>query len=237
MKSLVRQIATVSLIGATAVGGLMASAVRVLAMSADQIAAKLGSVPVFIVINDEGRSLTATITDEDSQEVSAPLVFIDGQDAENFLSQARNQNAPFASEAEIVPVWLGALYEQASAQQTSGSEFAYIPTEDQVESANSIRNGFSGVPLFVAWDSSQQAYLTVTQNGESVVPMFFNRSDLDALLQRFRESEPEAAANIEVGVLPLEGVIREMEADTSPELNQIQLVPSSDVIEYFRTRQ
>lgn len=233
MKSFVRRLAMLSLISSALLSPVLMFTGRAEALTQEEVASKLSTVPVFVIVDAEGRSLMAS-TSNGQQEVQAPLVFIDGQDAENFLQNARQQNAEFASAARIAPVWLGNLYQQAQSQEGAPTPLAYIPDQQELEAATAIQANFQGVPLFIAKDSSDGAYLTIRENDQPTLPVFFSAEDLQTLIDRYKEQDPQAAQSVTVEVVSLESLIETMQNSDDPGLNSIRLFPASDVVEYLQ---
>ena len=54
------------------------------------------------------------------------------------------------------------------------------------------------------------------------------------MVARFKEQEPEVAANVNIEVHPLEGVIQTLETGSDEILQKIVLVPSSESIEFLQ---
>lgn len=239
MKSLIQRIATLSLVGGTLLGSLFVGGLRALALTQEQIVDKLSTVPVFIIVDGEGRSLMAAASNGE-ESVEVPLVFIDGEGAEGFLENAQQNNEPFATEARVASIWLGDLYQQAQSQGGDTTDFAYIPSPEELQSAQAeAGEEFAGVPLFVA--RLNGGYLPVQLGEETLVPMFFSREDLQVLIDQFEQQNTSEDANVEIEVVALEAVLQKMQTPDNDELNQllevVRLFPDSDVVEFIRDRQ
>lgn len=223
-----------SVLGGTVLGAMLGIA-PAQALTQQEIVDKLEEVPVFLILNAEGRPLTAAASSGED-EVKVPVVFTDGATAEGFLEDARAQDA----DAQVTPVDLGTLYQETQAQENVPPTLLYFPDEEELEAAMSIEDEFRGVPLFIARQGEEGPYLTVTQNDETFLPLFFSQDDLQQLLNRYSEQNPEDAADIQVQVLSLEWLLQTMASNDDPELDsqlsQIQLVPSADVVEYLRSQ-
>lgn len=239
MKSILRRMATLAL----ASGALLsASAVGwqgAWALSEDEIVEKLAAIPVFVIVDDEGRSLTANVTTEADTEVSVPVVFLHGFDAETFLSSAQAEEAAFAEGAQIALLSLGSLYEEASDQLDTSASLVYVATPQEVAAASSIaqleeNETFRGVPLFAAVNLENGQYLLYA---DDTLPVFFSLADLQAQVGPYVEANPELQETIGVEVLTLEGLLQGMESD-DPDLDQllelVQFIPSSTTINYLQ---
>jgi hypothetical protein len=114
----------------------------------------------------------------------------------------------------------------------------YFPITEEVSVAVELQENFQGVPLFMARQGVDGPYLTITQDGESSLPVFFSREDLQMLLDAYAENNADAADDITVQVLSLEWLIAVMNENDDPELDaqleKIRLFPSTDVLEYLR---
>lgn len=203
------------------------------ALTDEQIISKLQPVPVFLIVNSEGQPLTASPSNEDT-EIKVPLVFLDDTSVQAFLTRAQEEDAA----AEIALIDLGTLFRETQSSDDTPSPLMYFPDEEELTAATSIQEDFRGVPLFFARQGDEGPYLTITLDGESSLPMFFSREDLQTLIDRYIQENPGAASSISVEVLSLEWLIAAMSANDDPELDaqlsQIQLFPSSEVLQYLR---
>lgn len=206
------------------------------ALSEEVIVDKLEQVPVFIILNSEGQPLTAA-AEANNQEVNVPVVFIDGETAETFLAQAQAED----QSATIALVDLGTLYQETHFSSESSTPLLYFPIVEELDAAMDMAENFQGVPLFIARQGESGPYLTITQEGEASLPMFFSRDDLQVLLDRYAETDAEAAREIVVQVLSLEWLLATMATNDDPELDaqleQVRLFPSTDVLNYIRSQQ
>jgi hypothetical protein len=209
---------------------------------------RLRSVPVFTLANSEGAPLIATPTQGEQRNPIAS-VFINRQDAQAFLDELKAREPQTAQGIEVVPVPLAKIYEYGVSQEERDSaeqlRFAFFPDVQQVQEAKTLlqqqggqSQEFEGVPLFVARSGGQEGgYLTIEQNDQQVIPMFFNRAELQTLLDRLREVQPEMASNVQVQVVNLEGVIQTLQSSDNEELNRIVLIPPQASRDFIRSLQ
>lgn len=236
MNGILQRLATASLIGTTLLGAATLHPEEALALTDEEIVQKLSSVPVFLIVDSEGRSLTANVN-TDEEEFQVPVVFMHGPDAEAFLERAENQEAEFATGAEVATISLGSLYQEAETQLSENISPVYIPTSQAVQDASSLAEveDFQGVPLFAAVNQENDQYLLY---GDNTLPMFFSLSDLREQLAPYFEQNPGAQERIGVEVVTLEGLIRSMEAEDEELdslLELIQFVPSSTTLQYLES--
>lgn len=245
MKSLVRLSATVGLVGSTMLSVLMAGGLQVLALTPEQIIQKLRPIPVFTIADSKGAPLVAS---PPSGEKGGPVagVFMSLKDANAFLENLKVKNPSLAKEVKVVPVSLAEVYQlnKASKGKPNELDFAYVPTKQQVDSAMAVlkKNGqevkqYNGTPLFVARAGKEKGFLTIQQGETAVIPMFFNKEELQNLLDRFTQQQPNLAATVDIQVFPLEGVVDAMQKQNDPQLDKIVLIPSRESIEFVRSLQ
>ncbi len=235
MKSFIRRALALGAIGTSLLGaGLVAP--NAVALPQEQIADKLSSVPVYVLGNESGLILISGVQEGQPEQPSL-YVFMSETDAETFLSRANEANPEFAPGAQIGLTNLEKLYEETQATNDP-VRVVYVPQQDEASEAAALGTGYQGgVPLFFARFEDGSLAPVQQNNGETVFPMFFSRADLEALLVELGERNPEARAAISVGVLPLEAMLIEMENSDDASLNQIRLLPDSEVIDAIQSRQ
>lgn len=243
MKSLIRWSATVSLVGSVLLGTVLTGATRVLALPQDQILSKLRSVPVFTIANAQGAPLVAS-PPQGQKGPAVAGVFISQKDAQAFLETLKNKNPELAKGVTVVPVSLAEVYQlqQSNKDKPEGLGFAFVPSKQEVTIAvDLLKKGgqqvqnFNGTPLFVARGGKDKGYLTVQQGNQSVIPMFFKKEELQTLVDKFKQQQPNMASTIDIQVLNLEGLIEVLRTKNDPQLNQVMLIPSQEAISYIQS--
>ncbi|MEQ8541804.1 MAG: Tic22 family protein [Coleofasciculus sp. D1-CHI-01] len=239
MKSLVRWSATLGLVGTTLLGSFFGGNLRALALTEQQVMEKLQTVPVFTVTDGEGSPLVASIPNQNNQNEAVAGVFISQRDAEAFVERLKQEKPELGNQVRVVPVSLAEVYQldQQSQNQPNGLDFAYIPVQQQVQSAQQLLGQgqeFRGVPLFVAKGGQQGGYLTIQQEGQQVIPFFFDKEQLQNLVNRFKEQQPNLASSVQIQVVPLEGIINTLQTQDNPQLEQILLIPSQESLQFLR---
>jgi nickel transport protein len=243
MKSLIRWSATVGLVSSVLAGSLFSGAARVLAIPQEQIIQKLRSVPVFAIANAQGAPL---VVEPPQGQKGQPVagVFISQKDAQAFLERLKTSNPNLATGVQVVPISLAEVYqlEQANKNKPDGLDFAYVPSQQQVNTAVSLlkQSGrqvqqFNATPLFVARGGKDKGYLTIQEGNQSFIPMFFKKEELQALIDSFKQQQPNQAGSIEIQVLSLEGLMEVLQTKNEPQYNQIVLVPPRESIEFVRS--
>lgn len=243
MKSLIRWGAMLSLAGSALLAPVMAGGMRALALPENQIMDKLRPVPVFTITDSKGAPLIATVPNGNKQTAVAGI-FISQQDAQTFVNQLKTKDPQLAQQVKVVPVSLAEVYQmnRNSQQQPDPLAFAYVPGKQQVDSALALLrqqgqqvNQFNGVPLFIATGGPEKGYLTIKQGNDQVIPIFFNKEDLQGMVARFQKQQPELANQVQIKVVDLESVIETLQKSNDPQLNQIVLIPPRETLEFIRS--
>lgn len=245
MKSLVRWGATLGIVSSAIIGFTFMGSEQALALPQEQIVQKLGSVPVFTITDANGAPLVASVPNQQNQG-SIAGVFINQKDAQEFIEQLKKKNPDLGKSVRVVPVSLGEVYklDQANENQPNSLDFAYVPGKQQVEAALALlrqsgqnEKKFQGTPLFVAKAGKEKGYLMIKQANQQVIPFFFNKEELQVMLERFKKEQPDLAASVEIQVVNLEGIIQTLQTRNEPQLNQIMLIAPQESIEFVRSLQ
>jgi nickel transport protein len=245
MKSLIRWGTTLGLAGSAIIGSSVLDSMRVLALPQEQIVQKLGPVPVFTITDNKGAPLVASVPNRQSQGGVAG-VFISQRDAQAFVDQIKAKDPKLAKTVRVVPVSLGEVYklDQANQNKPNSLDFEYVPTKQQVDAAltllrqsNQKVNQFNATPLFVAKAGKEKGYLTIKQGNQQVIPFFFNKEELQNMLNRFKQQQPNLASSIEISVVPLEGMLQTLKTRNDDALKQVMLIPPRESIEFVRSLQ
>ena len=237
MKSLIRWSITVGVAGATFLSWGAIENLIAIALPEAEVLEKLDPVPVFTIADEQGAPLVAS--GEDEAKVAG--VFISQDDANEFVNQLKTENPELAEKVRVVPVSLGEVYKLAGSSEggENALNFAYVPEEEAVTSAKTLGEQNQqpyqgGVPLFVARGGEGKGYLTFEKDSQQVIPFFFDKAQLEEMVARFKEQEPEIAASVDIEVHPLEGVIETLETGSDEILEKIVLVPSTESIEFLQ---
>lgn len=244
MKSLVRWSATLGLVGTALLGSFGTENLKALALPEQQIMEKLQPVPVFTVTDPQGAPLVATIANGQNKPQAVAGVFISQRDAQAFVQRLQKEKPDVAKNVQVVPVSLAQIYKlkQENQSKPDGLNFAFIPVQQQVQAAQAILGqsgqqgqSFQGTPLFVARGGKENGYLTVQENGKSIIPFFFDKEQLQAMVDRFKQQKPDLASTVKVEAVPLEGVIYTLQTKNDQDLNNIVIVPSKEALDFLRS--
>ena len=231
----------VNLLASSEAGNLKA-----LALSNTQIDEKLRPVPVFTITDAAGTPLIASVPKQGQEQTgndSVAGIFISQQDAQAFVEQLKTTNPLLAASVRVMPVSLGEIYQisQANKGKPEEVQFAFVPAQLQVQSAKTVLqqtgqqvNEFNGVPLFLARGGPENGYLTIQRNQQEVIPLFFNKEELQEVVEGFKQQQPNLSATIKIEVVNLESVLEALRTGNDPFLNQLILVPPRESLDFVR---
>jgi nickel transport protein len=249
MKSLVRLGAILGIVGCTLLGPSPIGKMSALALPEPQILEKLRPVPVFTITDAQGTPLVNSVPKQgqgQSGNASVAGIFISQKDAQAYVEQLKTRNPQLAASVRVTLVSLGEIYQISRANKDKPNEllFDYIPAPQQVESAKTVLrqtgqqvNEFDGVPLFYARSVPENGVLTFQQGQEEVIPLFFNKEELQAAVERFKQQQPNVTATMKIEVVNLESVLEALRTENDPFLTQMILIPSRESLEFVRTLQ
>lgn len=232
-KSLFHKIKTLSVIGVTVAGCWLTQATKILALPLEAIMQKLQPIPVFTIADAKGAPLIAS-TDDNSKVAG---VFISKKDANSFVEKLKKDNPEIGKQVQVIPVSLAEIYQlsEKNSQQKDGVQFAYVPSNQQVQQAQQLNNKYQGgVPLFVAKAGDDQGYLTIKQNDQEVIPFFFDQQQVQQLVDNFKQAQPNLAKSVQIEVVILEGMLEALKKGNDDILNRIVLWPSKESIDFLR---
>ena len=245
MKSLMRFTATVALISSTVIGTTFLGNSSTLALPQEQIIKKLQPIPVFTITDDQGSPLVASVNDGPKKS-NVTGVFLSKKDAEAFVERLKKQNPQLAKTVKIVPIPLAEIYklQEQNKSKPDALNFAFVPTNQQTQSALTLvrktdpkATQFPGVPLFAAKAGKDKGYLTIEQGNQKIIPFFFDQEQLQNMVDRFKQQQPKEAQNIEIQVVPLEGMLDVLQKSNDQQLNNIVIFPSREGLEFLRNLQ
>ena len=257
MKSIVLWGATLGLIGSTLLSSLFVGNLKALALPQDEIVQKLRPIPVFILANPQsGELLVGRANNQqggnaanNQNNVSVARIFISQQDAQAFLDKLKTERPDLGRTMQVVPRSLGELYQRAQENKNPSERLVFdmVPVRQQVDSALTLlrqggqqENEFNGVPLFIARGGPNKGYITMQvpdMGNQPIIPVFFTKEDAQNMLNQFKEQNPQQAANTDIQVVNLEGVLDTLASKNDAWLNQLMLVPPPEAREFLRSLQ
>lgn len=236
MKSMIRKLAALGFTSVAVSSLTMASPQSALALTEQQIIDKLGNVPVFVILDQEGQLLPTSIVNADDTEIPVPLLFIDSTEAEAFLEQGRAENPEAVGNAVVYPLPLSDFVDILEQPEAIVDAVAYIPSAEAIEEASQLEDQeVLGVPLFAAINAENNQFFPSSNN---TIPLFFSLEDLQSELSSLYTTDPSLEATIDVEVMSFQMVLRSMTSN-DPEVDDllelIQFVPSSATLQYIQS--
>jgi Tic22-like family len=225
-------------------GSMLLAATPTQALPESQIVEKLQGIPVFALTDSDNLLLTASVANEQGKPAKG-AGFFSQADAKTFLQKLQKEDPKLAKQLTIRPVSLSDLYKaQMTLDPVKRVNIVYTPNQNQVKTALNLvqklqpslkRFNGNGVPLFVAINSKKGTYINITgKNNQSVIPAFFDRDQLQPLIDKFKQQQP--SATVEVQVLTLETLLDEMRIKNDKFYESLLFGPSQEGLEVFRNR-
>jgi Tic22-like family len=213
----------IGLIGST----VLASSV-VQAIPDTQILKKLQGVPVFALTDKNGSPLR----EGDAVKKSYVSAYLSSQDAQAALKKIGQDQPDLGKQLQIRPVSLSEIYKLQTSKKV---DVVFVPQQSQVAVAlallqkkNRSLKKFEGVPLFLGLAGKQPGYLTISQNRKQVIPLFFDREQLQPHLDTYQKNNPRWAKTTGVRVLTLEGFLGVLSANNNPLYEKVVIMPSPE---------
>ncbi|TAF56435.1 MAG: hypothetical protein EAZ61_03200 [Oscillatoriales cyanobacterium] len=201
------------------------------AASVSRFCPKLLQIPVFTVTNADGSPIVTSVplADGSSQEIGG--VFLDPNDAQAFVTSLQERQPELLGQVQVSVLTLAEIYEADRDNHIAHEnpmEFAYVPSRQQLQQAADVFaeqnldiERFDGVPLFFATSRANGGYMTIEQDDASVIPVFFDKTSLDRLIENFGDGEA-FQNSVQYEVLRLERVLQTMQVlETIEQLDQI----------------
>ncbi|MBE9229972.1 hypothetical protein IQ264_31725 [Phormidium sp. LEGE 05292] len=245
MKSIFRKGASLAIVGATLLSSLVIGSLEALALTQEQILQKLAPVLVFTINNENGQTVIREIRNQQQNRTAKVAgIFISQKDAQAFLDKMKTENPQLANNMQVVPRSLAEVYqlEEANKNKPEALNFAYVPTQQQVDSALTVLrqsgknvNEFDGVPLFVLSGGPDKSYLAAQRGDQQIIPFFFSKEEVQEEVERIKKQQPNLASSLQIDVVPLEGLLDAWKNRKEEWLSKIELIPSKESRDLLRT--
>ena len=237
MKTLIRWCATLGLVTGISLYFGLSQPRSAFALSQEEIFKLLRGIPVFMLMDDQNIPLGRKI----DEKTVYTNVFMSQQNAREFLSQFKKESPDIANQYKVELISLGAIYEVAQKNSNESQRLAlqYIPTKTEVEAAKPIlskdgKQYNGGVPLYIVKGGPEQYYLTIEQNGETIVPVFFEEKTIKEIINNLKQQAPDQISDIKVEVILLGNLIQTLEEKDDEFFKKIRLWPSQEMMKIIR---
>lgn len=210
-----------------------------IALTEAEVLTILRPVPVFVIVDQQGSPLVAQMTSENGVEVSLTGAFISPTDAKQFLDRLKTDNSELAEQCQMVPASLAEIYQKNKSAQESKLFFSYIPNQEILAYAKTllpeaIQQELKSVPLFTAKDVKSRQYITISNNSAQIIPFFFDNKQLEEIVNKYQENNPEEDATLDIEVVSLESLIQILEAKSNEMLKIISLIPLAESQQFIQ---
>lgn len=233
MKTLIRWSATLGLVASTVLYSGLSQPRSAFALPQEEISQLLRGIPVFMLVDNKNIPLGGKV----DEKTVFTNVFMGEQNAQEFLIQLRKDKPDIASQYKVKLISLGAIYEVARKNSNESQRLAlqYIPTKTEVEAAKTIlsedgKEYKGGVPLYILKGGPKQNYLTIKQDGETIVPIFFEKKTLQQVINNLKQQEPDQIPNIKIEITLLGNLIGTLEKEDNEFFRKIRLWPSEEMM-------
>ncbi len=198
----------------------------------------LSGVPVYSILSEEGLPIGRQLDDGD---IVTP-VFMSRTEAQAFVTELRKMDAEMASSYRIQVLPLSRIYEIARDTSTSSNRLFldYIPSATELQAARALVSEkgqkYPGdVPLYMAKIESDQSYLTIKQNDQEIVPIFFEKATIEQWIDTVSQTRPQLGQNVDINVISLSSLIANLEKNDNPLLRSLRFWPSKEMMKIIRS--
>ncbi|BAP17011.1 Tic22 family protein [cyanobacterium endosymbiont of Epithemia turgida] len=237
MKTLIRWGATLGLVASTILCSGLYQSRSAFALPQEEIFKLLRGIPVFMLVNDKNVPLGGKI----DEQTMFTNVFMSKQNAHEFLIQLKKDKPSIADQYKVELISLGAIYEvsQKNSNESQRLALQYIPTKTEVESAKPIlsedgKEYRGGVPLYILKGGPEQNYLTIKQDGETIIPIFFENQTIQQVINNLKQQESDQATNLKIEVILLGNLIGTLEKEDNEFFRKIRLWPSQEMMKIIQ---
>ncbi|MGK7956561.1 MAG: Tic22 family protein [Crocosphaera sp.] len=210
----------------------------VMALSESEIVEFLSGIPVYTLLNQQGLPLGRQL---DNGSVLTP-VFMSRREAQAFATELTKIDPELANSFQIKVLPLSRLYEIARDTSTNSTRLVleYIPSATELRAARQLVSEkgekYPGdVPLYMAKIESEQSYLTIEQDNQKVVPVFFEKATIDQWIETVSQTQPQLAQNIDIDVISLSSLIANLEKNDNALLRSLRFWPSQEMMQIIRS--
>ncbi len=249
MKGLIHWGLILSLAGGSFVAPAFLGQMSAIALSEAEILKRMDTIPVFIITDQEGNLLPAFIQDPNDKDKKRQFVsfFLNHKDAQAVVSKIKADNPEVGNKARITTISLGQAYRLKKDNSSKADKvvFSFQPMKQQVDFARSIleQDGqpaekFNSIPLFFLADSSNKsAPLTIENGKEKFTPFYFNRQDVQGVLEQLKQQKPEVANSMRIQVTSLDNLLNVLLQGNAPDFQFVSLVPSRESLQFVNQQQ
>jgi hypothetical protein len=188
-------------------------------LTAAEIEAKLRPIPMFVLTDGDGAPLVAN---------DSFGVFTDKSEADAFLRVLQAQKPDLGTKVVVTAIPLSEIVRLTGPGSALRPEF--VGPKSERDAAEALRakdsDDIGDAPLFLV--RAGEAYLTVSREGRSLIPVFFSKKQADEVVARYAHDKDGAAARVDVA--SLESILNALLNADDPDVARISLVPSESMM-------
>jgi Tic22-like family len=247
IKSLLKLATVVGVVGAIVVAPV--ANLRAEALTEAQAFERLNSIPVFTITDDKGNPLLGSQKKEGGNQQQILLFFLNPDDAKSMLGQIKSTNPDLGNKAQVIVRSMNEAIQVIKKNDDKKIAFQIVPSKSSLDSARSILSAqgkpvdkLPNLPVFFATGGKdkEQGLLTIEQNGKQLVPFFMDQKDLQAMIDRAKQQQPNMATNTTIQVTSLLQVIDSMvtkDNKANPDAERFTFIPSKAAFQYILANQ
>lgn len=216
------------------------------AATEQEVFEKLEGIPVFTITDEQGTPILGSLNqDPANADRQLLLFFLNPDDANALINQIKSSNPQVGNQARVIVRSMNDAYKVIQDNQDEAIAFQIVPSQTSLDSARKIladqgkpADQLPNVPVFFATggqDENGEGLLTLQQEGQQIVPFFFEQKDLEGLIDRARQQQADVAQGTEIQVTSLFQVLDSMIADedaATRDTERFTFVPSREAFEY-----
>jgi Tic22-like family len=248
MKSLVKLGLTLSLLGGSVIGSAVVKPPIAVAIPEADALKRLDPVPVFAVANQEGVPIMGSVPNpkDKTKQIQFLTFYMSQQDAQGLVTLLKTQKPDIGKNARVVTLSMRQAYDIKIKNKDKAESLAieFQPSKQQVDAAIAVlkQNGqnvkdFKDIPAFYATGGADKGLLTIEQGKNKVIPFYFNKQDLQGMLDQLKQKDPKLSSTTTVQVTSLSQLVSALMKDNSTGIQQITLVPDRASLEYALQQQ
>jgi Tic22-like family len=248
MKSLIRIGLTLSLLGGSVLGQTLIQPAPAVALSEADALKRLEPIPVFAVTNKEGIPILASVANpkDKTKQVQIATFFMSQQDAQSLVTALKKQKPDVGNTAKVVALSMRQAYDMKMKNKDKAESlvFEFFPPKQQLDDAVAVlkQNGqdvkeFKDIPLFYSTGGKDKGLLTIEQGSNKVIPFYFNKQDLQGMLDQLKQKDPKLSSTIKIEVTSLSKILDSLLKESSAGIQQITLVPDKSALQFALEQQ
>ncbi|WP_013322901.1 Tic22 family protein [Gloeothece verrucosa] len=242
IKSLNKNLLTLTIITQVFLLSGLTSNRKILALSQEEVLQKLAPITLFTIGNQKGDLIFI----QTPNKPDVALLYISQQQAQR-AAQQLNQTKP-GNSYQVIPVSLADMYKffKEKSGQPNAPVLQLVPVQQEVEAAkgilsqqNQVVKDFPGVPLFyITYEQDKKEVFLTAKNGtENIIPLSFEKDFVQNQIQIAKQQQPDLAGTFKIRVMTLQSLILLFEQKDNDGIRKMVVIPSQETIEFSRQLQ